>query len=135
MRTTVKVEAEARLATTSYENASRSAISNAACYSTSDDKKPFLLCSIEFQQKISEIKLRGNPGITVDTALQESNEWIAKMQIELDKEFAELSGEKAWAAMRDEQLTYVNRCIAEDVKASERSRGVFVQQDHNGLIV
>jgi hypothetical protein len=135
MRTAAKVEAEARLAITSYENASRAAIANAACYSTSDDKLPFLISNGEFQQKISEIKLRGNPGITVDTAMTESDEWIAKMQIELDKAFAELSGEKAWAAMRDDQLTYVNRGIAEDVKASERSRGVYVQQDHRGLLV
>ena len=135
MRTAAKVEAEARLAITSYKNASRTAIANAACYSTSDKKLPFLKSNGEFQQKISEIELRGNPGITVDTAMTESDVWIAKMQIELDKTLAELSGEKAWAVMRAEQLTYVNRGIAEDVTAAERSRGIYVQQDHKGLLV
>lgn len=73
--------------------------------------------------------------ITVDMAIKESDRWIAKMQLELDQILVELSGEKAWAALRVEQLLYVNRQIAEDVTAAERSRGIYVQQDHNGMLV
>lgn len=135
MRTTAKVELEARMAILSFEDASRSAIANAACYSTPDMKRPFLVSNGEFQQKIVHIQTRGSPGITVETAMKESDEWIARMQLELDKTLAELSGEKTWASIRAEQLTYVNRRIAEDVTAAERSRNIYVQQDHNGLLV
>lgn len=135
IRTAAKVEAEARLAITLFENASRTAMANAACYSTPEKKLPFLKSNSEFQQKISEIQLCGNPAITVDVAMKQSDIWIAQMQLELDKKLAELSSEKTWAAMRSEQLNYVNRSIAEDVTAAERSRGIYVQQDHNGLLV
>lgn len=135
IRTAAKVEAEARLAITLFENASRMAVANAAWYSTPEKKSKFLKSNNEFQQKISEIHLCSNPAITVDEAMKQSDVWIAKMQLELDKRLAELSSEKTWAAMRSEQLNYVNRCIAEDVAAAERSRGIYVQQDHNGQLV
>lgn len=135
MRTAAKVEQEARMAILSFENASRSAIANSACYSTPDKKRPFLVSNGEFQQKIIQIQARGSHGITVEAAMKESDEWIARMQIELDKTLAELSSEKSWASMRAEQLTYVNRQIAEDVTAAERARNIYVQQDHNGLLV
>ena len=130
-----KVKLEARMAVLSFEDASRSAIANAACYSTPDMKLPFLVSNGEFQQKIVHIQTLGSPGITVEMAMKESDEWIARMQLDLDKTLAELSGEKTWASLRAEQLTYVNRRIAEDVTAAERSRNIYVQQDHNGLLV
>jgi hypothetical protein len=135
MRTTAKVKLEARMAILSFEEASRSAISNAACYSTPDKKRPFLLSNNEFQQKIVHIQTLGIPEITVEIAMKESDEWVARIQLELDQTLAELSGEKAWASLRAEQLTYVNRQIAEDITAAERSRGIHVRQDHNGLLV
>lgn len=135
MRTTAKVELEARMAILSLENASRSAVANAACYSTPDKKRPFLLSNGEIQQKIVHMQALGSPGITVETVMKESDEWIARMQLELDKTLVELSGEKTWASIRAEQLTYVNRRIAEDVTAAERSKNIYVQQDHNGLLV
>lgn len=135
MRTTAKVKLEARMAILSFEDASRSAIANAACYSTPDKKRPFLVSNGEFQQRIVHIQTLGSPEITVEMAMKESDEWIARMQLELDKTLAELSGEKTWASLRAEQLTYVNRRIAEDVTAAERSRNIHVQQDHNGLLV
>lgn len=135
MRTTAKVKLEARIAILSFEDASRSAIANADCYSTADKKRPFLVSYEEFQQKIVDIQTLGSPGITVEMAIKESDEWIARMQLELDKTLAELSGEKTRASLRAEQLTYVNRLIAEDVTAAERARNIYVQQDHNGLLV
>lgn len=135
MRSAAKVALEARMAIQNFEDASRSAVAAAACYSTPDKKRPFLLSNGEFHERIAEIKERANHGITAGIALQETDEWIAKRQLGLDATLIEISGEKAWASMRAEQLTYVNRQIAEDVTASERSRGVFVQQDHNGLLV
>lgn len=135
MRTTAKVKLEARMAILSFEDASRSAIANAACYSTPDKQRPFLVSNEEFQQKIVDIQTLGSPGITVEMAIKESDEWIARMQLELDKTLAELSGEKTWASLRADQLTYVNRRITEDVTAAERARNIYVQQDHNGLLV
>ena len=135
MRTTAKVKLEARMAILSFEDASRSAIANAACYSTPDKKRPFLVSNGEFQQKIVHIQTLGSREIAVNMAMKESDGWIASMQLELDKTLAELSGEKAWASLRAEQLTYVNRRIAEDVTAAERSRNIYVKQDHNGLLV
>jgi hypothetical protein len=135
IRTAANVELEARMAIQSFEDASRSAIANAACYSTPDRKRPFLVSNAEFQQKIVQIRERADHGITVEVAINESDQWIAKSQLELDKILAELSGEKALASMRAEQLIHVNRGIAEAVVASERARNIHVQQDHNGLLV
>lgn len=135
IRTAAKVELEARMAIQSFEDASRSAISTANCYSTPDRKRSFLVASGEFQEQIGQIRERRSHGITVETAMKESDEWIARTQLELDKTLTELSGEKAWASMRAEQLTYVNRQIADDITAEEHSRNIYVQRDHNGLLV
>lgn len=135
MRTAAKVELEAHLATRALEDASRSAIATAACYAAAERKRPFLLADSEFQQKIVQLKERANHGFTVTTAIEESDGWIAKTQLDLDKALIELSGEKASASMRSEQLTYVNRQIAEDITAAERSKGVYVRQDHNGKLI
>ena len=89
MRTTAKVKLEARMAILSFEDASRSAIANAACYSTPDKKRPFLVSNGEFQQRIVHIQTLGSPEITVEIAMKESDEWIARMQLELDKTLAE----------------------------------------------
>ncbi len=123
------------MAILSLENASRSAISTAACYSTPDRQREFLLTNGELQKKIAEIQTMVTTEITVDTAIKESADWIAAMQLELDRTLVELCGEKAWAVLRAEQLTYVNRRIAEDITASERSRNIYVRQDNNGLLV
>jgi hypothetical protein len=135
MRTVARVKLEARMAILSLENASRSAISTAACYSTPDRQREFLLTNGELQKKIAEIQTMVTTEITVDTAIKESADWIAAMQLELDRTLVELCGEKAWAVLRAEQLTYVNRRIAEDITASERSRNIYVRQDNNGLLV
>jgi len=73
-------------------------------------------------------------GITLKAAMSAPDEWIAKAQLELDKTLTEISGEKIWASIRYEQLTYANRQIAEDVTAAERARGVFVRQDVHGKL-
>lgn len=135
MRTVAKVELETRLVTHALEDASRSAIATAACYSTVDRKIPFLRENGVFQQKIGQMKEQADHGVTVEMAMAQSGEWIEKMQLDLDKTLIELSGEKAWAFKRAEQLVYVNRQLAEDVTASERSKGIYIQQDHNGLVV
>lgn len=135
MRSAAKVELEARMATQALEDASRSAIATAACYSTADRKRPFLLSNGEFQERIAHIREKATHAVTVQSAEQESDVWIAKRQIDLDATLIELTGEKAWASMRAEQLMYTNRQIAEDINAAERARGVFVKQDHNGLLV
>lgn len=55
MRTLAKVKLEARMTILSLEEASRSAVATAACYSTPNKKHEFLLCNGEFQQKTVEI--------------------------------------------------------------------------------
>lgn len=135
MRTAAMVELETYLVTQALEDASRSAIATAACYSTADRKMPFLQDNGVFQQKISQITEQANHGVTVEMVMEQSDAWIEKMQLELDKNLVELSGVKAWSFRRAEQLMYVNRQIAEDVTAAERSKGIYVQQDHNGKLV
>lgn len=135
VRTAAKVELEARRATETFENASRTAIATAACYGTADLKMPLLVANGEFQQRIVQIAERAKHGITLEAAMSAPDEWIAKTQLELDRTLAELSGEQAWASMRYEQLTYVNRQIVEVVTAAERARGIFVQQDADGRLV
>lgn len=135
VRTAAKVELEARMATESFENASRTAIATAACYGTPELKKPFLVANGGFQQQIVQIAERARHGITLEAAMSASDEWIAKTQLELDKTLTEITGEKVWASMRYEQLTYVNRQIVEDVTAAERARGVFVRQGVDGKII
>lgn len=135
VRTAAKVSVEARMATEAFENASRTAIAIAACYGTAERKRPFLVSNGEFQQQIGQIAERVKHCITLEAAMSATDEWITKMQLELDKTLTELSGEKAWAFVRYEQLTYVNRQIAEDVTAAERARGVFVRQGVDGKII
>lgn len=135
LRTAATVELEADLVSQELENASRSAIATAECYGTPDGKRPFLQASSEFQQKIEKMMEQANHRITVETVTEQADTWIETRQRELDKTLVELSGVKAWASRRAEQLTYVNRQIAEDITAAERSRGIYVRLDHNGKLV
>ncbi len=107
----------------------------AECYGTPERKKPFLVASAEFAQKIELIAERAKHGIALDAAMAAPDEWIAKRQLELDMTLTELSGEKVWASMRYEQLTYANRQIADDVTAAERASGIFVRQSVDGKVI
>lgn len=135
LRTAAMVNLEVNLVTQELENASRSAIANAECYGTPDGKRPFLHANSEFQQKIGQMTEMANHGITVEAVTKQSDTWLETKQLELDRTLVELSGVRAWATRRAEQLTYVNRQIAEDITAAERAQGIYVRLDHNGKLV
>lgn len=135
VRTAAKVELEARMTIDALEDASRLAVSNATFYANSDEKTPFLLAGVEFQQRITQVKDRSSHGISADVISNETNEYIAIKQLGIDKTLVELLGEKAWASKRAEQLLRTNQQIGEAVLAAERSQGIYVRQGHDGRLL
>jgi hypothetical protein len=135
MRTSVQIELETSSVTRALENASRSAIATAECYGTPDGKMQFLKAHAGLQEKLTQAAERGSHGISVELALGQTDEWIAITQVKLDKVLSTVVGEKEWATLRLEQLTYANRKIADDITASERSRNIYIRQNHEGKII
>lgn len=135
LRTAASVELEARLTIAALEDASRTAVINAGNRASPDKKLPFLQANAEFQSWIEKAKAVANHGVTVEMAGSESDEWIAKQQLGLDKALTLLRGDTAMAAKRSEQMTYTNRSDAEAVIAAERSQGIHVQTNHEGKLV
>lgn len=134
MRSAGKIELQGELIKLALEDASRTAIATAEMHGTPEGKRPFLIASIELQEKLAEVKVRTQHGVDRELLTSLDEDQIELMQLDLDKTLISLEGDTTWANKRADQLAYANRSIGEDLKAAERAENIYVRRNHEGKL-